>query len=83
MQKFFEEWYEKYKTASIATSDRAEQIAEVAKEVEVRQAEKKNVWYSILVLQKLINTTGMIVLTLGNLRAILALQLYLSLYAGI
>ena len=35
MQEFFDEWHEKYRTASVATGDRAEQIAEVAKEVEV------------------------------------------------
>ena len=35
-QEFFDGWYERYRQASIATTDRAEQIAEVAKEVEVR-----------------------------------------------
>ncbi|CAM9803620.1 unnamed protein product, partial [Ectocarpus sp. 12 AP-2014] len=32
--EFFDEWYEKYRKASIATGDRAGQIAEVAREVE-------------------------------------------------
>ena len=36
LQEFFDGWYERYRQASIATNDRAEQIAEVAKEVEVR-----------------------------------------------
>ena len=36
LQEFFDAWYERYRQASIATTDRAEQIAEVAKEVEVR-----------------------------------------------
>lgn len=39
-QEFFEEWHGRYKTASIATDDRAEQIAEVAKEVEVKEMTK-------------------------------------------
>lgn len=41
MQDFFDKWYEKYREASIATKDRAELIAEVAKEVEVMTETRK------------------------------------------
>lgn len=66
-QEFFDDWHGKYKTASIATSDRQEQIAEVAKLIEVRYMECMRIHDAQLLLLLLLLSTFKRVLFLCRL----------------